>query len=75
MDYHLDTDMHPRRRFTRKDVMTPLEAVKAFKSMKTHKLKPRSNKRDRTKTIESKAWSKSKRFNHMCDLNDEDMMA
>lgn len=57
-----DIDMSPPDRKTRKDIMSLVEAVKAHKVQKTHKIKPRSIKRDRTKTAESKAKTLRNRY-------------
>lgn len=54
----------PKMRLTRKDVLTPDEAVKANKASKMHKLKPRSVKRDLTKTKEKKTTSKRVKMSH-----------
>lgn len=54
----------PRLRMTRKNVLTPEEAVKANKASKMHKLKPRSKKRDLTKTKEDKNNSKRVKKSH-----------
>lgn len=53
---------HPalKVRHTRKDVLTPEEAIKAHKADKTHKLKPRSPRKDATKTREEKCAAKKK---------------
>lgn len=56
-----DVDYAPPARKTRNDIMTLLESVKAHKVQKTHKLKPRSVKRDRTKTPESKTKTRARR--------------
>jgi hypothetical protein len=50
----------------KKDIMTPMMAIKSSKSTKDHKLKPRSNKRDRTKTDEAKTRAKNRRYSHSC---------
>jgi hypothetical protein len=51
----------PRSRKTRRDVLTAAEAVKAGKSSKSHKLAPRSVKRDGTKSREAKQMSRDRR--------------
>ena len=51
-------------RKTRAHIMTPSEATKANKASKSHKLKPRSVKRDKTKLIESKMASKARAASH-----------
>lgn len=60
--YDDDYMCQPRSRKTIKDVLTPAEACKANKTSKSHKLKPRSAKRDRSKTPEKKAQSKRMKF-------------
>lgn len=50
----VDIVVQPRERKTRKDILTPTESIKSHKATKTHKLKPRTVKRDSTKTAESK---------------------
>lgn len=62
-EYELVTVL-PRTRMTRKDVLTPDEAVKAKKASKMHKLKPRSVKRDLTKMKENKDNSKRVKKSH-----------
>ena len=57
-DYDCVCDI--RNRKTRADILTPADAMKSRKSSKSHKLKPRSVKRDRTKTTESKTATKNK---------------
>lgn len=52
-----DIDFVVKERKTRRDVMGALEAVKAHKATKDHKLKRREVKRDRTKTAEGKRKS------------------
>lgn len=56
-------DVEPKvpMRKTRADVMSPQEAVRARKSSKLHKLKPRSNKRDATKSSDAKKAAKLQR--------------
>lgn len=53
-DIYDDFECCPRERKTRNDIMGAIEAVRAQKVQKKHKLKPRSTKRDRTKTPEAK---------------------
>lgn len=60
-----DDAVKPRDRKTRKDVLTLQAAVKAQKSSKSHKLRPRTVKRDKTKTVEQKQRSKAKKTSHM----------
>lgn len=54
-------------RKTRSNILTPREAVKCNKTSKTHKLKPRSNKRDKTKMDDGKIKSKARRASHASD--------
>jgi hypothetical protein len=56
-----DIDYVPHIRKTRRDIMPLIDAVRAQKVPKNHKLKPRSVKRDRTKTAESKTKTVQKR--------------
>lgn len=46
-----------KERKTRRDVMGTMEAVKSHKATKNHKLKQRTVKRDRTKTVDGKRKS------------------
>ena len=61
---HTDADykVMPRERKTRVDVLTPYEAVKACKSSKPCKLKPKTPNRDQTKTTKSKDHTKNKQY-------------
>lgn len=43
-----------KKRKTKRDVLPPAEAIKACKASKLHKLKPRCEKRDNTKTKDAK---------------------
>jgi len=65
---HLDTEIPLKKRPTRADVLTVPEAIKAQKSSKTHKLPPRSVKRDRTKTKEAKKHSQAKNKSHAGEI-------
>jgi len=62
-----DAIMFVKVRKTRKDVLTVWDATDAKKSSKNHKLKPRCENRDRTKTTESRATSIRRREFHRCD--------
>ena len=62
--YYLDYKVTPRDRKTRAMVMTQAQAIFSKKSSKNHKLPPRQEKRDRTKTKEAKAHSKAIRLSH-----------
>jgi hypothetical protein len=59
-----DFEVVPKQRKTRKDILTVGDAIKAHKSSKNHKLKPRSVKRDRTKSPETKSHSKCIKMSH-----------
>lgn len=63
-DYNLDIEVMPRDRKTIKDIMTVREAIKSRKSSRHAKLKPRSVKRDRTKSPEQKRVSKTHKKSH-----------
>lgn len=63
-----DIMLKPLERKTRRDVMTINHAMKAHKSSKNHKLKPRSIKRDRTKTPVYKAHTKAIKMSHIADV-------
>jgi hypothetical protein len=58
MDSYLDIEPRVPAHKKRSDIMTPVEATKCRKSSKAHKLKPRSCKRDATKTQVAKAFTK-----------------
>jgi hypothetical protein len=58
----LELDFVPPRHLTKADIRTPYLAIKSCKSTKLHKMKPRKEKRDRTKTIESKEKTKNRRY-------------
>lgn len=58
MDSYLDIEPKVPAHKKRSDIMTPVEATKCRKSSKAHKLKPRSFKRDATKTQLAKALTK-----------------
>jgi hypothetical protein len=62
--FDMDMDIVVQPRKTRRDILTPFDAIKACKSSKTHKLRPRSPKRDRTKTQEAKGHTKQVRRAH-----------
>lgn len=55
-----DLDYIPERK-TRRDVMTAVMSVKAKKSSKYYKMKPRNPRADRTKSAENKLASKTKK--------------
>lgn len=59
-----DLQIPVRERKTRAHVLTPAQAVYKNKSSKNHKLPPRSEKRDRTKTKEAKAKTRAIRMSH-----------
>jgi len=59
-DYYVT--VKPRK--TIKNIMTPAQAIRCNKASKLHKLKPRSVKRDKTKTVTSKAFSKKRSASH-----------
>jgi hypothetical protein len=56
-DFIEDFDIMPDRK-TRRDVLTAVESVKAKKSSRYHKMKPRNPRADKTKSDEKKAISK-----------------
>ena len=58
-----------RERKTISNVMTPIMAIHSNKASKTHKMKPREIKRDRTKTDEGRIKSINKRY---CNIARED---
>jgi hypothetical protein len=62
MEVYIDFDVPVPHHFGKADVRTAAMAVKSSKSIKTHKLKPRSSKRDATKTEEKKWWSKCRKM-------------
>ena len=53
------TMVEPKQRKTRKDVLTPDEAVKAKKASKMHKLKPKKVSRDVTRNEDNKRKAKA----------------
>lgn len=57
----LEMDVQTPERKSKKDIRTPMMAVKSCKATVDHKLKPRSKKRDRTKTEEAKMKAKIRR--------------
>lgn len=61
-----DIRVQAKERKTRAHIMTPTQAFHTGKVHKTHKLKPRDIKRDRTKTKEAKDHTKAMRFSHAC---------
>ena len=58
MDSYLEIEAKVPAHKKRSDIMTPVEATKCRKSSKLHKLKPRTCKRDATKTQVAKAFTK-----------------
>lgn len=60
-----DYECQPKERKVRSDVLTVCQAVASSKSSKNHKLKPRSNKKDRSKSPEAKTQSKRVKASHM----------
>lgn len=60
MDAFLDIEVSVPQHKSRADVMTVGMAVKHNKSSKNHKLKPRSNKRDHSKTQDAKEYTRSR---------------
>jgi gamma-glutamylcyclotransferase (GGCT)/AIG2-like uncharacterized protein YtfP len=60
-----DTEVRVPERWTRADIMSVKSAVKANKSSKNHKLKPRSFKRDSTKTKDVKNMTKERLYGRM----------
>ena len=54
----------PKERKTRADILTPAKAIMVGKNSKDHKLAPRTERKDRTKTKEAKAHTKAKRSSH-----------
>lgn len=66
IDYeHGDYECKPKERKVRRDVMTVAAAIASNKSSKNHKLKPKSEKKDRSKSPEAKAHSKKVKASHM----------
>ena len=66
VDYeHGDYECKPKERKVRSDVLTVGAAIASNKSSKNHKLKPRSEKKDRSKSPEAKAQSKKVKASHM----------
>jgi hypothetical protein len=59
-DFIEDMDITPERK-TRRDVMTAIESIKAKKSSKYYKMRPRNPRADRTKSIEKKLASIKRR--------------
>lgn len=59
MEY-LDIEVHVKERKTIRDVFTVAMAIDSGKSSKDHKLKPRSTRRDRTRSEEAKRASLKK---------------
>jgi hypothetical protein len=59
-----DIDVKVPVRKTRANVLSVQEASKCCKSSKNHKLKPRTPKRDKSKTKEAKQFTKSVRMSH-----------
>ena len=55
-------------RKTRKDVLTPWDAVEARKSSKNHKLKPRHPSRDQTKMSESKTKTRDRKQSRLLSV-------
>jgi hypothetical protein len=55
--YDIDTDKLLRKRHVITDVLKPDDAAKSKKSSKMHKLKPRTKKRDFTKSYDRKLMS------------------
>lgn len=60
-----DYECKPRERKVRSDVLSVAASITAQKSSKNHKLKPRSVKKDRSKSPEAKAQSKKVKSSHM----------
>ena len=66
VDYeHGDYECKPKERKVRSDVLTVGAAIASNKSSKNHKLKPKSGKKDRSKSPEAKAQSKKVKASHM----------
>jgi hypothetical protein len=60
-----DYGCKPKERKVRSDVLTVRAAIMAGKSSKNHKLKPKSAKKDRSKSPEAKNQSKKVKASHM----------
>lgn len=60
-----DYGCKPKERKVRSDVLTVRDAIMAGKSSKNHKLKPKSAKKDRSKSPEAKKQSKKVKASHM----------
>ena len=60
-----DYECKPKERKVRSDVLTVGAAIMSNKSSKNHKLKPKSTKKDRSKSPEAKGQSKKVRASHM----------
>lgn len=67
MEAIYDIDVPIKSRKTIKDILTPIESIKACKSSKLHKLKPRNNKVDRTRSKENRMKSICKKNSHASD--------
>ena len=57
-DFIDELDIAPDRK-TRRDVMTAVDSIKAKKSSKYYKMRPRNPRADRTKSLEKKSASKN----------------
>lgn len=66
-DMYDDYEFFPKERKTRKDVLTVIESIKAQKSSKHFKMKPRTVKKDKTKTRESKNRAKIIKESHRAE--------
>lgn len=64
-DNYIDIEVRAPEHKRRSDVLTPVQAFKAKKSSKNHKMKPRTEKRDSTKTREMKNKTKDLRRDMM----------
>lgn len=65
---YLDIDVRTPEHKRRSDVLTVYEACKSNKSSKNHKMKPRTNKLDSTKTREVKNRTKEMKREFMSKL-------
>lgn len=63
-DSYIDVEVVVREHKTRANIMTAYQAAFCHKSSKNHKLKPRSRKRDMTKTVEAKDKAKAIKRSH-----------
>jgi hypothetical protein len=61
---YMDVEVYVKPHKNISNVMSVGQAVKSGKASKNHKMKPRNNKKDRTKSKESRTWTLCRKHSH-----------